>query len=239
MFNEQESIRPLGECLDRMIAQLGELFDLEFILVDDGSTDGTPEIVADVFGNRAGFKILRHQTNRGVAAAIITDAEATAAEVVCSIDSDCTYDPCQLADLIPMLRDDVVMVTASPYHPEGRVVNVPQWRLMLSRVASLLYGVVLERDLYTYTSCLRAYRRSVLLKLPLRHDGFVGIAEIVWQLDRRGYGFDECPAILNVRHYGQSKMRTAEVAVGHLGLLWRAVCDRICRKAGQMILSAS
>ena len=82
-------------------------------------------------------------------------------DVVCSMDCDCTYDPHELGSMIPLLADDVDVVTASPYHPLGTVRNVPRWRLFLSKSLSRLYRVVLRQKLYTYTSCFRVYRRAV------------------------------------------------------------------------------
>ena len=61
--------------------------------------------------------------------AIVTGLKHAETELVCSIDADCTYDPRQLPALLRTLTQDMAMVTASPYHPQGKVENVPAWRL--------------------------------------------------------------------------------------------------------------
>ena len=137
------------------------------------------------------------------------------------MDCDCTYDPHGLADLIPLLKPDVDLVTASPYHPHGTVRNVPGWRLGLSRGASWLYRRVLKSDLHTFTSCFRVYRRSAALSIELEHDGFLGVGELLGRLLQRGSRVVEHPDVLHVRIFGQSKMKTLRTIRGHLGLLWQ------------------
>jgi dolichol-phosphate mannosyltransferase len=132
-------------------------------------------------------------------------------------------------------------VTASPYHPQGRVRNVPEWRLFLSKAASLLYRQVLEQKLFTYTSCFRVYRRSALLNLRLKETGFLGVAEITGRLDQRGSKIVEHPATLEVRLFGFSKMKIFRTIAGHLSLLARLLMwrtrDRM--KADKMVQEKS
>jgi glycosyltransferase involved in cell wall biosynthesis len=170
--------------------------------------------------------LVQHPRNRGVAAAILTGIRRADTEVVCSIDCDCTYDPHQLTTLIPLLVPGVDMVTASPYHRDGEVRNVPGWRLFLSRSLSFLYRVVLHHRLATYTSCFRVYRRSSISGLQVREGGFLGVAEMLGRLDLVGGQIVECPAVLEVRLLGRSKMRTLRTIVGHLRLLLRLIFAR-------------
>src|SRR5205085_2627348 len=115
----------------------------------------------------------------------------------------------------------------SPYHPAGQVTGVPAWRLWLSRLASRLYSLVMRNQLHTYTSCFRVYRKSSVSHLPLSRGGFVGVVELLWQLDRRGGTIAECPAVLTARTTGQSKMRTVRTALAHLRLLAEAAWQRL------------
>lgn len=119
------------------------------------------------------------------------------------------------------------MVVASPYHPLGKVNHVPPWRLKLSKAASGLYRLVLRQKLHTYTSCFRVYRRSLVVGVPLRNSGFVGIAELVCELDRRGEKVVEAPATLDVRTTGQSKMRVLRAGWAHLRLICRTGLSRM------------
>jgi hypothetical protein len=135
------------------------------------------------------------------------------------MDCDCTYDPHELAQLIPALTDDVDMVTASPYHPKGKVLNVPAWRLGLSKTASFLYRRILHHKLNTFTSCFRVYRRSAVVDIPIKEGGFLGVAELLGRLDLKGCRIRECPATLEVRLFGTSKMKVIRTVIGHLKLL--------------------
>jgi dolichol-phosphate mannosyltransferase len=198
---------------------LGKRYDLQIIVVDDGSTDQTWPVLQDLFQSEGEYRLLRHENNSGIAAAILTGIRAAEAEIVCSIDSDCTYDPHQLETMVPMLTSGVDLVTASPYHPLGKVEDVPRWRLALSKAASTLYRLVLHQQLFTYTSCFRVYRRSAILNLDLKQNGFLGIAELIGKLDLQGSTVVECPARLEGRVLGASKMKVARVIAGHLFLL--------------------
>jgi glycosyltransferase involved in cell wall biosynthesis len=228
-FNEERSLVYLSNTLRSVAAWLYPKYEVSYILVDDGSRDGTWELLGRLFGSRPHCTLLRHDRNRGVAAAILSGLRAARPEIVCSIDCDCTYDPHVLVEMVPRLADGVDLVTASPYHPNGQVLNVPPWRLSLSRGASFLYRRVLRQKLHTYTSCFRVYRRRAVADLPLREEGFLGVAEILARLDLQGSAVVEHPATLEVRLLGASKMKVLRAVAGHLRLLSRLAALRLAR----------
>jgi polysaccharide deacetylase family protein (PEP-CTERM system associated) len=226
-FNEERSLEYLANTLRSVAVWLRASYDLSYLLVDDGSRDGTWDLLNRLFGSRPNCALLRHDRNRGVAAAILSGLRAAKTEIVCSIDCDCTYDPHVLVEMIPKLTDGVDLVTASPYHPSGQVLNVPAWRLSLSRGASFLYRRVLRQKLHTYTSCFRVYRRRAVADLPVRENGFLGVAEILARLDLQGSTVVEHPATLEVRLLGTSKMKVLRTVAGHLRLLLRLAALRL------------
>ena len=172
------------------------------------------------------MKIIRHEFNRGVSAAILTGLQHADTEVVCSMDCDCSYDPHELSKMLPLLTDNVSMVTASPYHRNGQVRNVPGWRLLLSRGLSAIYQRLLKQELATWTACFRVYRRSQILDLPLKEDGFLGTAELAAQLVLNKRTIVEHPTTLEVRLFGLSKMKTLRAIISHLKLLARIATSR-------------
>ena len=221
-YNERPALPYLSNTLESVSKLLSKDYETHFVFVDDGSTDGTWELLNRLFGAREDCRLVKHEVNRGVAASILTGIRYASDEIVCSMDCDCTYDPHELAHMIPLLTPDVDLVTASPYHPQGgRVMNVPQWRLVLSKGASWLYSKVLRHKLHTYTSCFRVYRRSAVADLELQEMGFLGVSETLALLDLRGHNIREFPTTLYVRILGQSKMKVARNIVGHLKNLWR------------------
>lgn len=230
-YNEVDALPYLANALKGVSERIRSAgYSPEFLFVDDRSTDTTHEMLKQMFGDRDGYRIIRHESNQGVAAAILTGIRASQTEIVCSIDCDCTYDPEELANMIPLLRDGVDMVTGSPYHERGSVRNVPGWRLFLSRGASALYRTVLNTKLDTYTSCFRVYRRSSMIGLDIRETGFLGVAEMLGKLDLAGGRIVEFPAVLDVRLFGISKMKTVKTIGGHLKLLTRLAKHRLFRK---------
>ncbi|MFO1064718.1 MAG: glycosyltransferase [Pirellulales bacterium] len=221
-FNEAGALEQLSERLAATSAAHRDRFDFEFVFVDDGSSDETWDDLQRIFGDRTDCVLVQHSNNRGIAAAIRTGIRRSHHEFVVSMDADCTYDPMQIGDLVDTLRlgQDAVMVTASPYHPQGKVHGIPGWRLALSQTASRIYRVLIGESLHTYTACFRAYRKSVVEHMPGTESGFVGVAEMLWAASRNGRVL-ECPTVLTSRRVGYSKMKTLPVILGHARLMNR------------------
>jgi polysaccharide deacetylase family protein (PEP-CTERM system associated) len=217
-FNEAEGIAFLANNLAALRNELAAQFDTEFVLVDDGSSDETWSLLRKYFEDNPYAKLIRHERNQGVSAAIMTGL-LHAREIACSIDCDCSYDPGELRPMLNLLVPGVDLVTASPYHPSGTVLNVPGWRLLLSRASSALYRIVTAHPLHTFTACVRVYRRSAAVGIPLRYTGFLGVAELLGKMALTNKTIVEHPATLEVRIFGQSKMRVLQTIAGHLRLL--------------------
>ena len=211
-YNEEAALPYLANTLRSVEANLSENYQPEFIFVDDASTDETFGKLRELFGAKANVRVMRHETNQGVTAGIMTGLRAAETEIVCSMDCDCTYDPHELRKMIPLLSGGADLVTASPYHPQGGVRNVPGWRLFLSKGASFLY------------------RRSAMVDLEVKETGFLGVAEMLGRLDLKGGRITEYPSVLEVRLFGFSKMKTARTILGHLKLLSRLALARLFGK---------
>ena len=227
-FNEEASLDQLFEKISSVRSAFAQQLELEFILVDDGSGDSTAAGLEDRVLNCPWAKVLKHPHNRGIAAAIMTGMREASNELVATMDADCTYDPMQLGCLVQKMDEGTAMVTASPYHPDGEVEGIPGWRLGLSRACSQVYRRLVKAPIHTYTSCFRLHRRSLVLGITLQEEGFVGIAEMLWQIARRGGVIEEVPVRLTGRRVGYSKMRTLPVILAHLKLMARIMRDR-CR----------
>jgi polysaccharide deacetylase family protein (PEP-CTERM system associated) len=230
-YNEEAALPYLANTLRSVEAELIETgYQPNFIFVDDCSKDNTFNILHELFGKKENVKIVKHDKNQGVAAGIMTGLREAKTEIVCSMDCDCTYDPHELSKMIPLLTNDVDMVTASPYHKNGGVRNVPNWRLFLSKGASFLYARTLHTKLSTFTSCFRVYRKSSVVNLPIEEKGFLGVAEMLGRLDLSGGKIIEYPTVLEVRLFGFSKMKTARTIFGHLKLLSKLSKQRFLGK---------
>lgn len=224
--DEADGVPSLLAALDALEGELRAVARCEFVFVDDGSSDATAALLAAAVATRPHARLVQHEHNRGIAAAIRTGMLATDAPFVASIDADLSYDPRELVRMLPLLADADV-VTASPYHPAGSVHGVPAWRLLLSRTLSWLYRRLLRQDVHTWTACFRLYRREAVVDLPQQYPGFLGTAELLVRVLRRSGRVVEHPCVLGVRRFGQSKLRVLRTIRDHLGLLWQVARGRI------------
>lgn len=228
VFNEETGIAQLQERLGNLRAAWGESADLEFIFVDDGSSDRTGALLLETFGHEPNMQVLVHERNRGVGAAFRTGFSRCHGSIVCTIDADCSYGPENLLRLAEALKNgqgDIAV--ASPYHPQGTVAGVPRWRLVLSRGCSALYGMIAPVRLYTYTSVFRAYRSEVVNSISFLEDGFVSASEILILAAEAGYRIVEIPMTLHSRKIGHSKMKIVRTIRGHLRLIGKMLARRI------------
>lgn len=230
MYNEAEGLHQFMEQLPTALAAVADSGipsgAVEVIAVDDGSTDATPERLA-ALAREGHLRVVTHERNRGLGAALWTGFEAARADVIVTVDADCTYHLSGIGDLLRLLDDGTSIVTASPYHPRGRAVDVPPFRLFLSRSLSRLYNLVLGSDLHTYTSLFRAYRRRALQAVPVHDSGFIAVTHLLVLPILAGHRVREHPAVLRGRRFGTSKLKVARVIRQHLGLLARIVLLRL------------
>jgi dolichol-phosphate mannosyltransferase len=227
LCNERDSILQLRQRLQVVQAKLGVRYHVHYIFIDDGSTDGTADLLSTVPPDGATFEVHVHEQNRGVGAAFRTAFQHADADYVCTIDADCSYGPENLMQMIEELElDHTDVAVASPYHPAGKVDGVQRWRIALSANCSMLYRAVTPLKLYTYTSIFRVYRGSVVRDLAFKSDGFVSAVEILLEANRLGYRITEMPMTLSRRSAGTSKMRIGKTIAAHLGLMNKCLFDR-------------
>lgn len=225
--DEADNVTILQSELMPVVDRLREAHSVELVLVDDGSTDGTGDLLAAAFRDDPLVRIERHRPGRGLGAAVRTGFAASQGDVVVTTDCDASY-PFQLIPvMLDLLKPDVDIVTASCYHPSGAVENVPGYRVFLSKSASLLYRVLLDRRVHTYTCLFRAYRRPVVERASFRSDDFLGVTEILANAILDGFTVRELPCTLRARRYGQSKARVARIIRSHLRFQWGLVRQRL------------
>jgi len=235
VFNEQAGIEPLAKSL-ATLRTLWPSETIQYVFVDDGSSDRTAQELARVFDGDRNCAIIKHGLNRGIGAAFRTGFAHAGGDIVCTIDADCSYGPEKLRQLVDALESQGAdIAVASPYHPDGHVEGVPAWRLLLSRTCSLLYRAMSPVRLYTYTSVFRAYRRGVLERIGFRQDGFVSVVELLLGAARQGFRIVEVPMTLHGRKVGTSKMKIMRTIRQHLRMILQSA---IHRRPARVILKA-
>jgi dolichol-phosphate mannosyltransferase len=230
-YNEVGNVPKLQSQFLPVLLDLAETQSVEVVFVDDGSTDGTWTALTKAFGSRErpriAFRFERHASNRGLGAALRTGFSRARGDVIMTTDSDGTYKFSELPRLLACLNPEIDMVTASPYHPDGDVVGVPAYRLVLSRGSSMIYRLLVNWHVYTYTSLFRAYRRQVVDNVPFASDGFLAGTEILVNGMLMGYRVAEYPALLHSRAWGSSKAKIARTILAHLGYQGRILLHRL------------
>lgn len=233
-YNEADNMPKIRDEFFPVVAGLAQTLSVEVIFVDDGSSDDTWTVLTEAFGNNylpgVTIRFERHEVNRGLGAALRTGLAATQGEIVVTTDSDGTYKFTEIPELLARLTPNVDMVTASPYHPEGSIVGVPAYRLILSQGSSILYRILVDWRVHTYTALFRAYRRKVIEQVPFESDGFLAGAEILVNGMLMGYRAAEYPAVLHSRAFGVSKAKLVRTIKAHLKYQGRVLLHRLSLK---------
>ncbi|MGA9192864.1 MAG: glycosyltransferase family 2 protein [Anaerolineales bacterium] len=228
-YNEAASVPTLASRLLPVLNELSKDNTVELVLVDDGSRDGTTRGVEQELRlpRNVELAIETHPRNLGLGAALRTGFQRARGDVVITTDFDGTYAFSEIPELLGHLAPEVDIVTASPYHPAGGVDGVPGYRLVLSRGSSLLYRIIVDWNIFTYTSLFRAYRRSVIQEVPFEADGFLAGTELLVKAKLRGFRVAEYPAVLRARAEGASKAKLAKTTIAHLRFQGRVVLHRL------------
>jgi dolichol-phosphate mannosyltransferase len=226
-YNEAEGIPSLHTRLAEVLPILQQQGRVEVLLIDDGSTDGTYNLLQGAFAGWNDLQIVQHERNQGLGAALRTGFANARGELIVTCDSDGTYPFAEIPALLATLTPGVDIVTASPYHPNGAIENVPAYRVALSKSASLLYRLLLDWRIHTYTAMFRAYRRQVIERVSSQSSGFLMVTEMLVEPLLAGFRVAEYPTTLRVRRYGQSKARLWRITRSHLRYQWGLIGRRL------------
>jgi glycosyltransferase involved in cell wall biosynthesis len=201
-YNEATTI---GGVLDAVWA-----LDLEkqIVVVDDGSTDGTGEIVESWRDGRDGVVLLR-QANRGKGAAVRAAIPHADGDISVIQDADLEYDPADVPALIEPIERGVADVVFGSRLSGGR----PQraylfWHLVGNRFLSLLTNVLYNTTLSDMETGYKAFRTEVLRSLDLRQDDFAIEPEITAKVCKRKLRVYELPIAYYGRTYAEGKKIT-------------------------------
>jgi glycosyltransferase involved in cell wall biosynthesis len=220
--NEAQNLRRYPRELFPVLVRLG--VPVEVLIVDDGSSDGTAAAARDAGGP---VRVLVHDRNRGLGAALRTGFAAARGDLVVTLDADLTFAPLLIRDLLARFdQGDVDVVSGSP-KLAGYGNEIPIYRIAISRLATLVYTMILGAEITAVSPILRLYRAADLRALELCSVGFEINAEILFALIRDGRRVAEIPAPLTQRIYGKSSMSYGREMLRHLRLVGRMALWRI------------
>lgn len=173
--------------------------DGELLVVNDGSTDGTPALVEKAAAADKRVKLLNHKTPQGIGASFWDAMDNAAGDAVVMLPGDNENEPTEIFRYCSLL-DHVDAVIPFLYNPG---VRSP-----LRNALSLTYRLIINTSFlvfFNYTNGTVLYRRSVLKRLPYRSTGFFFQTDILVRLAKAGYLFSEVPYRLGERREGASK----------------------------------
>jgi dolichol-phosphate mannosyltransferase len=200
--------------------------DLEVLVVDDASPDGTGEIVDKLAADEPRVHVIHRAAKLGLGTAYL-DAFAWAlarsdAELVIQMDADFSHDPAEIPRMIEAARR-ADLVVGSRYKDGIRLLNWPLWRLFLSVAANVYASLVTGVPVRDLTSGFKCFRRATLEGLPLdaiRSDGYAFQIETTVHAWRRGARVHEVPIVFTDRTDGRSKFSN-QIVWEAAWIVWR------------------
>ena len=219
-YNERENIARL---IDNV---LGQDPRLEILVVDDGSPDGTAEIVEGIIAVNPRVNILRRARKMGLGTAYVAGfrwALERSYDYVFEMDADFSHDPQHLPEFLRAIKS-ADLVLGSRYR-EGKVtvVNWPIGRLILSYFANVYARRVTGLEVWDATGGFKCFRREVLEAIDLtkvRSNGYAFQIEMSYRASKRGFRIVEIPIVFVDRTEGQSKMSKTIVREA-VWMVWR------------------
>ncbi len=199
-FNESPIILENVDELAGWMKKYQPEIEFEILVVDDGSTDGMGELLVKASRENPWLRVAHHEVNRGRGRGVRTGFEAALGSYIICLDADLSYTPDHIPALLDPLKKGVADITlASAHHPEGKVINVPTQRAVLSKWGNRVLGLGFGGQFSTVTCIVRGFRREVIESLELVGDGKELHLEIIQKALLMGYRILEVPATLEWR----------------------------------------
>ncbi len=212
VFNERSTVAELI----RRIRAVELPVDIEVIVVDDGSSDGTDKVLMALGDSTV--RVIDHEYNRGKGAAIRTGLAAARGDLVLVQDADLEYDPFDWPRLLdPILRRKAQVVYGSRFTGERKNMLPLHW--LGNRFLSLVTNVLYSSTLSDMETCYKMFDRRVLEGITIESDRFDFEPEITAKILRRGYRIYEVPISYAGREPDEGKKITWRDGFGALRAL--------------------
>ncbi|MEP7269538.1 MAG: polyprenol monophosphomannose synthase [Saprospiraceae bacterium] len=218
-YNEEENILAITQ------AVLALKDSIEILIVDDGSPDGTAELVKGMPGFGKRIHLLQRARKLGLGTAYITGFKwglAQGYDYLMEMDADFSHPPKKVLELLDACEQDADVAIGSRYIKGGKVTHWPWDRLALSYGASIYTRLVTWMPVKDPTAGFVCYKRNVLETLDLDKIRFVGYAfqiEMKYKAWKHGFVIKEVPITFTDRVAGTSKMHGGIIKEAALGVI--------------------
>lgn len=218
-YNESENIPRLIPLV------LGQAEGIEVLIVDDGSPDGTGNVVRSMAEADPRVHLLERTGKMGLGTAYVAGfkyALAGSYDFVFEMDADFSHNPTEIPVFLQKARE-VDLVVGSRYTNGVRVLNWPMQRLLLSWTANIWTRFMTGLPLYDATGGFKCYRIAVLRGIDLdsiRSNGYAFQIEMSYKAWRKGFSLGEVPIVFLDRNAGTSKM-SKHIVYEAFFMLWK------------------
>jgi dolichol-phosphate mannosyltransferase len=198
---------------------------LDVLVVDDGSPDGTADVVRAFMAKDSRVHLLERAGKQGLGTAYVAGfkyAIEQKYQYVFEMDADFSHDPSALPAFLERIKD-VDLVIGSRYTNGVRVLNWPINRLLLSYFANVYTRFLTRMPVHDATGGFKCYRRAVLEAIDLekiRSNGYAFQIEMSYKAWRKGFRLTEIPIIFSDRQSGASKM-SKNIVYEAFFMLWK------------------
>ncbi len=198
VYNEVESIETI---LKRV--QATRLVH-EIIVVDDGSTDGTRDVLKKLDG-RKGVRVILHGKNQGKGAAVRTGMTAAKGDVLLIQDADLEYDPRDYAELLKPIQEGLAdVVYGSRFLGKAHRVTM-FWHMVANKSLTLMTNILYDTILTDMETGYKVFRREVIEGMTIHANSFNFEPEFTAKILKRRHRIFEVPITFNPRDYSQGK----------------------------------
>ena len=198
VYNEVESIR---EILKRVQAvKLAK----EIIVVDDGSRDGTRDVLSKLDG-KGGVHVILHERNKGKGAAVRSGLGAAKGDILLIQDADLEYDPRDYPHLLQPIEEGIADVVYGSRFLGGPRRVAMFWHMVANYSLTLMTNILYDTILTDMETGYKVFRRDVIESIVLKANGFDFEPEFTAKILKRRYRIFEVPITFNPRDYSQGK----------------------------------
>ncbi len=197
-FNEKTTIEEIVEA----VKNTGIVH--EILIVDDGSVDGTRDILPKWDGDSM-VRVIYHEKNQGKGAAVRTGFKAATGEVLLIQDADLEYDPREYPSLMKPIEEGKAKVVYGSRFLGGPRKTMYFWNMIANKILTITTNVLYNSILSDMETCYKVFRVEVVRDLPLRSRRFEFEPEITAKVLKRRYRIYEVPISYNGREWNEGK----------------------------------